>query len=100
MTRADVIARLKAAEPRIRAHGVAALYLFGSYARDEASEDSDIDVFVDPENKTEFGVLRSMNTLAVLEEALPGIQIGYGTRENIVPVYLSSIEAAAIKIFG
>ena len=29
MTRAGVIARLKAAEPRIRAHGVAALYLYG-----------------------------------------------------------------------
>jgi hypothetical protein len=34
MNRAEVIARLKAAEPDLRAHSVAGLYLFGSYARD------------------------------------------------------------------
>ena len=44
MTRAEVVAKLKAVEPALRAHGVAALYLFGSYARDEAGPDSDLDV--------------------------------------------------------
>jgi uncharacterized protein len=48
MNRAEIIAKLKTIEPQLRAHGVAALYLFGSYARDEAGEDSDLDVFVDP----------------------------------------------------
>ena len=47
MDRADVIARLKAVEPALRAHGVAALYLFGSYARDEAGPGSDLDIFVE-----------------------------------------------------
>ena len=36
MKRADVIARLKETEPTLRSFGVAALYLFGSHARDEA----------------------------------------------------------------
>ncbi len=48
MDRDEVIAKLRAVEPPLRAHGVAALYLFGSYARDEARQDSDVDVFVDP----------------------------------------------------
>jgi hypothetical protein len=43
--RDGVMAKLKAVGPQLRAHGVAALYLFGSYARDEAREDSDVDVF-------------------------------------------------------
>jgi predicted nucleotidyltransferase len=38
MNRNEVIAKLQAVEPRLRAHGVAALYLFGSYARDEARQ--------------------------------------------------------------
>ena len=46
MKRAEVIAKLRAVEPMLRAHGVAALYLFGSYARDDARPDSDLDMFV------------------------------------------------------
>jgi len=98
MTRADVIARLKAAEPRIRAHGVAALYLYGSYARDEAGPDSDVDVFVDPAGD-DFGLMQSMDVYTVLENAFPGIEIGYGTRDNIVPIYRPYIEAGAVRIF-
>ena len=48
MRRDEVIARLKQTEPALKAFGVAALYLFGSHARDEAGPNSDIDVFVDP----------------------------------------------------
>jgi predicted nucleotidyltransferase len=47
MRRDDVIARLKQTEPALRGFGVAALYLFGSHARDEAKPDSDVDVFID-----------------------------------------------------
>jgi predicted nucleotidyltransferase len=48
MNRNEIIAKLNAVEPQLRAHGVGALYLFSSHARDEAREDSDVDVFVDP----------------------------------------------------
>ena len=41
MHRDEVIAKLKQAEPALRGFGVAALYLFGSYARDEAESGSD-----------------------------------------------------------
>lgn len=47
MNRADVITRLRSLEPRLRAHGVVSLYICGSYARDEASSGSDIDVLAD-----------------------------------------------------
>jgi nucleotidyltransferase-like protein len=43
MNRAEVINQLKSLEPELRAHGVAALYLFGSYARGDAGPDSDVD---------------------------------------------------------
>ena len=83
MNRADVIARLKTAEPALRQRGVGALYLFGSHARDEAA----------------FGLVPFMNTLAMLQQAFPGTEIGYSTREGIVPAYLPLIEAGAVRVF-
>ena len=44
--RADVCARLRAMEPDLRRRKVTSLSLFGSVARDEACEDSDVDVMV------------------------------------------------------
>ena len=99
MNRADVIARLKTAEPALRQRGVAALYLFGSHARDEAQAGSDIDVFVDPGDEAAFGLVPFMDTLAMLRQAFPGTEIGYSTREGIVPAYLPLIEAGAVRVF-
>jgi len=55
MRREEAIAKLKEAEPVIRARGAAALYLFGSHARDQARTDSDVDVFIDKDRTRKFG---------------------------------------------
>ena len=47
MRRDEVIEQLKQHEEAIRALGAASLYLYGSHARDEAREDSDVDLFFD-----------------------------------------------------
>ncbi len=47
MDRADAIARLAAERARLEALGVTHVYLFGSVARGEARDDSDVDVVVD-----------------------------------------------------
>jgi predicted nucleotidyltransferase len=99
MNRTDVVDRLRAAEPLLRAHGVAALYLFGSYARDEAKADSDLDVFVDPIDEQNFSLTRFMETFALLEKTFPNVEIGYSTRDGIVPSYRPYIERDAIRIF-
>ena len=51
MRRDDVIARLKRAEPALRAHGIRRAAVFGSVARGDNRPDSDIDIMivVDPE---------------------------------------------------
>lgn len=99
MKRADVIVRLKQLEPRLRGMGVDALFLYGSHARDEAGAESDIDVFVDPVARDRFGFRETMAVYAELEDAFPGMEIGYGARENIEPVYRSEIESTAIRVF-
>jgi predicted nucleotidyltransferase len=99
MNRADVIARLKAAEPALRARGVAALYLYGSYARDEAREDSDVDILVDFEPGRGAGLSGFLAPMETLEERFPDKEIGYSTRDSIVPIYLPFIEQGAIRVF-
>jgi predicted nucleotidyltransferase len=98
MRRAEVIAKLKAAEPAIRGHGVAALYLFGSHARDEARADSDIDVFIDKDRSRKFGFNEFMDIYFLLQDRL-GVNVDYGTREGLHPALRSAIEQEAIRVF-
>jgi hypothetical protein len=99
MNRADIIAQLKSVEPALRAHGVAALYLFGSYARDEAHPDSDLDVFVDKAPGRPFGFDELMGSYHALRDALPGIEINFGTRQGLSKYVKDEVEQEALRIF-
>lgn len=99
MNRTDVVTRLKSLEPRLRARGVASLYLYGSYARDEAGPDSDIDVLADFAPGQEPDFLGFMGTYNELEDAFPGTEIGFSTRDQLVPVYRPYIESSAVRVF-
>ena len=99
MDRAQVIATLKAVEPQLRAHGVAALYLFGSYARDEARPDSDVDVFVDPGTQDFYSLSHFVGAYDVLRDAVPGRNIGYGTRNGLSKYIRLEVEQSAIRGF-
>ena len=99
MNRADVVTRLRSLEPRLRAHGVASLFIYGSYARDEAPAGSDIDVLADFAQGLEPNLSRFMDTYHALEEAFPGTEIGFSTRDSLVPVYRPHIESAALRVF-
>ena len=47
MSRAELLAQLAALRPWLAGQGVTRLRLFGSYARDEAGPDSDVDLIAD-----------------------------------------------------
>jgi predicted nucleotidyltransferase len=47
MRRKEAINLLRQHQAEFAAHGVRALYLFGSTRRDEARPDSDVDLFID-----------------------------------------------------
>jgi predicted nucleotidyltransferase len=53
MRRDDVIARLKEAEPALRARGIRRAAVFGSIARGDDRPDSDIDILVEFERGAE-----------------------------------------------
>lgn len=98
MKRAEVIAKLKAAEPLLRAHGIGALYLFGSHARDDAREDSDIDVFIDPSSDDFYDLDHLIGAHEALEQAC-GARVDFGSRKGLVKFYRPAIESEAIRIF-
>jgi len=47
MTRDELLAKLRALKPWLAERGIERVRLFGSYARDEARPDSDIDLIVE-----------------------------------------------------
>jgi predicted nucleotidyltransferase len=47
MTRDEIIAKLKETAPALRAKGVTRLAIFGSRARGDERDDSDLDVLID-----------------------------------------------------
>ena len=83
--------------PIARRHGVAALYLFGSYAKGEATSDSDIDFLVDG------GEIRSLYQLAAfrldLEEAL-GKPVDLLTLGHNDQVFIRRIRKDEVKIYA
>lgn len=99
MQSAEVIAVLRTVEPALRAHGVAGLYLFGSHARGEARPDSDVDVFVDKAPGRRFGLHELMGTYRILQEALPGMELGFGTRQGLSKYIADEVQQEAIRIF-
>lgn len=98
MRRDDVIARLKEAEPAIRAHGAMSLYLYGSHARDEAAADPDVDVFVDVDPGCTLGLSAFMGIYEILTRQL-GTKVDYTTRAGLIEFYRPAIEKEAFKVF-
>jgi len=47
LTRTELLARLKALRPWLTEQGIGRVRLFGSYARDQAGPDSDVDLIVE-----------------------------------------------------
>ena len=99
MNRTEVIRRLRSTEPALRSRGVAALFLFGSYARNAARPNSDIDVFIDPDRNRTFGFDEFMDSYEALKGALPDHEIGFSTREGIDRHLRPNVEREALRVF-
>jgi len=97
MKREDAIAILKEHETERRQLGVEHLYLFGSTARGEAREDSDVDLFFDhPEGS--LGLYQLMDVKDTAARIL-GRKTEIMTRRSLHPVLRERIEASALQVF-
>lgn len=98
MRRTEVVDRLMRNAEAIRQHGVAALYLYGSYSRDEAGPDSDVDLFFDRDLTQNIGLLELIRLQRLLHELL-GTEVDVGTRTSLHPVLKDDIERSALRVF-
>jgi len=98
MKRDVAIATLKEHEAELRQLGVQRLYLFGSTARDEAREESDVDLFFDYQKGT-LGLFELMDVKERTTDIL-GRKADIMTRGSLHPVLKTTIEESAVLVFG
>ncbi|WP_436151841.1 nucleotidyltransferase family protein [Bosea sp. LjRoot90] len=82
----------------LRARGAQAAYLFGSTARNEATNSSDIDVFIDVAPGRKFSLVDLAGMRSYLAEQL-GVEIDLTTRKGLHPKLREQIEGEAIRVF-
>ncbi|WP_163269764.1 nucleotidyltransferase family protein [Chelativorans alearense] len=82
----------------LQSMGVTALYLFGSTARDQAVEDSDVDIFIDYDKNRRFSLINLVGIKQFLEERL-ATDIDITTRDSLHPMLKDDIEGSAVRVF-
>jgi predicted nucleotidyltransferase len=97
MQRDQAIAKLKEHEAELKRLGVRQLYLFGSTARGDARDDSDVDLFFDYD-EGKFGLFDLMEVQAYAASIL-GRTADVMTRDSIHKVLRPRIEASAQRVF-
>ena len=98
MKRSEAIEKLKAKADAIKARGATSLYLFGSVARDEASDTSDLDLFIDYDPSRKFSLVDLAGIKIYLEDEL-STEVDVTTRSSLHPWLKEKIETSAIRIF-
>ena len=94
-TRQDVLDRLRSARPELaREFGVTRLALFGSYARGDQREDSDVDVLVEVDPSIGMRFV----DLAERIEALLGVRSDVVSRRAIAPRHWARIERDLVDV--
>ena len=96
MRRREAIELLRRHRSAIAAHGVRALYLFGSTRRDEAKPESDVDLFVDYEEG--FSLLDLVAVKEQIDQIL-GVRADLTTRGGLHPVLRDDILREAERVF-
>lgn len=98
MKRDRIISLLKQHEPEFRDAGVGALFLFGSVARNQAHDASDIDMFFDLAQPQGFTLFDLVGLQERMQEIL-GAKVDVMTRSGIHPRRRARIEADAVRVF-
>ena len=97
MKRDEAISRLQEHEADLKRLGVERLYLFGSTARGEATDESDVDLFFDYE-KGKLGLFELMDVKEYAASIL-GRKTDIMTRDSLHKMLRQTIEASAVRVF-
>jgi predicted nucleotidyltransferase len=98
MKREEVLSKLRAAESELRAQGVAHAALFGSLARGDTHDASDIDIMVEIAADAGIGLFQYVGIVQFIEELFPS-PVDVANREGLKPFVRPSAERDAIYAF-
>jgi predicted nucleotidyltransferase len=98
MRRNEAVRLLRAHADVIKAIGATSLYLFGSTARDDASEESDLDLFVDYDKDRDFSAIELVRLKNYLSDALE-MEVDVTTRDGLHPLIRDEVVAKAEQVF-
>jgi predicted nucleotidyltransferase len=98
MTRDEIIARLKDMEPALRARGITRLQMFGSRARGDNREDSDLDLLVDVDPDRKLSLFELAGVRLDLSDAL-GVETYLIEIEGLEPRFAGRIEPDLLPVF-
>lgn len=98
MRKAEAIRRLRDQQAVIREMGATSLYVFGSTARDEAGEASDLDLFVDYDPDGPFSLIDLLRIRRHIADEL-GIEADVTTRAGLHPLIRDDVVASAARVF-
>jgi uncharacterized protein len=98
MTREEALQRLRPMESELRASGVMALYLFGSTARGDAREDSDVDLACEIDAAFRMGLLQFAG-IQINLEAMLGSKVDLVEREMLRPRVRAHAETEMARVF-
>jgi uncharacterized protein len=96
MDRGTFIAKLREHKAELKQLGVKHLYLFGSTARGEAHEDSNVDLFFDPP-LVSLGLFELMDVKDATARIL-GHKADIMTRHSLHSALRKGIEASAVQV--
>ena len=90
--------KLRSCADAVRDRGATSLYLFGSSARDEATADSDLDLFIDYDPTKKFSLIDLVGIKFFLQDTL-GVEVDVTTRDSLHPMLREEIERSAVRVF-
>ena len=98
MTRDEIIAKIRANAPELKAKGVTRLAIFGSRARGDAREDSDLDVLIDVDDNARFSLLNLIGVERIIKTAT-GLPTQAEMRRSLEPRFAQRIADDLIEVF-
>jgi uncharacterized protein len=98
MKRMDALTAIASRADALRARGAESAYLFGWVARDEATPNSDLDIFIDVDPDRKFPLVDLVGIELFLADQL-GMKIDVTTSDSLHPRLKDGIERAAVRAY-
>lgn len=98
MTRDEIIATIRTNAEALRAEGVKKLWLFGSRARGDHRDDSDLDVLIDVAPDASFSLLNVVGVQHIIEDAT-GLPTQATIKDSLKPRIAERIHDDLLEVF-